>query len=420
MTSRELKALEIAARMKLVCKDGVWNVPSQSGQGIYKVALGTDGASCTCEDWVLRREDCKHIIAARLVSERDGDAKAPEIDTAVLPIKKKYTRDWPAYNDAQINEKRRFRVLLADLCRGLPELPSKGGRPRVPIADVIFACVFKVYSTFSSRRFGTDLAESFDMGFVTRNMHPNKVNCYLENPDLYPVLRGLITASSLPLRSVETVFAPDSTGFSSSRFVRWYDEKYGVTRSGHDWVKVHAMCGVKTNIIVAAEIHDRDAADCPQFKPLVEATARNFKIAEVVADKAYLSRENLELVESLGATAYVPFKTNSIAGTAGTVWEKMFFYYNLHRQDFLDHYHQRSNVESAFSAVKAKFRDGVRSRTDDSMKNEVLCKLMAHNICCVIRSQVELGIEADFWGDQAKPKRLRVVGHADDLAEMPG
>jgi hypothetical protein len=33
------------------------------------------------------------------------------------------------------------------------------------------------------------------------------------------------------------------------------------------------------------------------------------------------------------------------------------------------------------------------------MKNEVLCKFLAHNLCCVIQSQLELAIAADFWGD---------------------
>jgi hypothetical protein len=73
----------------------------------------------------------------------------------------------------------------------------------------------------------------------------------------------------LPLKTVEMVFAPDSTGFRCSRFVRWYDEKYGVERSGHDWVKAHATCGVKTNIVTAVEIAGRDAGDSPMFKPLV-------------------------------------------------------------------------------------------------------------------------------------------------------
>ncbi len=50
--------------------------------------------------------------------------------------------------------------------------------------------------------------------------------------------------------------------------------------------------------------------------------------------------------------------------------------------------------------VKAKFRDHVRSKGIVAMKNEVLCKFLCHNICVVHQSQIELGIEADFW--QAK------------------
>jgi hypothetical protein len=49
--------------------------------------------------------------------------------------------------------------------------------------------------------------------------------------------------------------------------------------------------------------------------------------------------------------------------------------------------------------VKAKFGDAVRSKTETAMKNEVLCKLLCHNLCCVIHSQIELGIEAIFWQD---------------------
>lgn len=60
---------------------------------------------------------------------------------------------------------------------------------------------------------------------------------------------------------------------------------------------------------------------------------------------------------------------------------------------------KRSNAESTFSMVKAKFRDHVRSKTDVAMKNEVFCKLLCHNICCLIQSQCELGIEARFWPD---------------------
>jgi hypothetical protein len=174
---------------------------------------------------------------------------------------------------------------------------------------------------------------------------------------------------------------------------------------------------VKTNIVTAVVIEDRDAADSPQFKPLVQKTAENFTIEEVPADKAYLSHDNLALVESLGGTAYVPFKSNSLPGEPGSLWQKMFLYYNLHREEFLEHYHQRSNVESTFAMVKAKFRDHVRSRTNTAMVNEVLCKFLCHNICVVHHSHIELGLEPIFQlrqgskGDGAVLQR-RAVGQA--------
>jgi hypothetical protein len=39
-------------------------------------------------------------------------------------------------------------------------------------------------------------------------------------------------------------------------------------------------------------------------------------------------------------------------------------------------------------------------KTDVAMKNEVLCKFLCHNICCVIQSHCELGIEPIFWQDE--------------------
>jgi transposase len=400
MDMRELKGLEIAARSKIEFDGSAWLVPSQSGKGKYRVLLSAEGDSCNCDDFALNLKPCKHVHAARIVRERDHGGKSPKIDTDVVPKRPTYRQVWPAYNKAQAIEKHRLQELLFDLCRGIEE-PDRGGKPgHKPhtLRDSIFAMAFKVYSTFSSRRFNCDLADAHAMGYLSRPVPGMKVPVFFANPELTPILHRLITLSSLPLKTVETVFAPDSTGFSTSRFVRWYDEKYGVTRSGKDWVKAHAICGVKTNVVVAVTIEGRDAGDSPQFKPLVEATAAaGFTIKEVPADKAYLSHENLEIVESLGGTAFVPFKSNSQPNEPESLWGKMFHYFQFRRDEFLGHYHQRSNAESTFSMVKAKFRDHVRSKTDVAMKNEVLCKFICHNICCLIQAQCELGIEAVFW-----------------------
>ena len=39
------------------------------------------------------------------------------------------------------------------------------------------------------------------------------------------------------------------------------------------------------------------------------------------------------------------------------------------------------------------------------MKNEVLCKFLAHNLCVVHQSIIELGIEGTFWEKEAEVKK---------------
>ena len=81
----------------------------------------------------------------------------------------------------------------------------------------------------------------------------------------------------------------------------------------------------------------------------------------------------------------------------------MFHYFSFKRDEFLQHYRKRSNVESTFSAIKRKFGDAVRSKTDTAMVNEVLCKVICHNVCYVIQEMHELGISPVFWEDDAEP-----------------
>jgi len=402
MNAREERGLVIAATQKLTQKGKVWLVPSQSGRGKYTVCPDPESPFCNCPDHEETGAPCKHIFAVQYATRREQSQDGSVIETRSITFteKKVYKQDWPLYNLAQVEEKRRFLALLFDLTRGLKDPPqTKAGRRRTPMSDMVFAAVYKVYSGFSGRRFGTDLDEACEKGLLSKKLHPGMTWAFLESPLMTPVLEQLIAVSSLPLRVVETEFAVDSSGFSTSRFVRWFDEKYGCQRSGREWCKVHIMAGVKTHVVTAVKILDKDAADCPQFGPLVRDTAKNFKIGEVSADKAYLSLENMETVADCGGTPYIAFKENSTGGMGG-LFQKMFHFYSLNRDEYMARYHKRSNVESVFSMAKAKFGDSVRSKGDVAMKNEVLCKLLCHNICCLIMSQFELGIEPTFWGEQ--------------------
>ncbi|HLF71078.1 MAG TPA: transposase [Dehalococcoidia bacterium] len=78
----------------------------------------------------------------------------------------------------------------------------------------------------------------------------------------------------------------------------------------------------------------------------------------------------------------------------------------LNRETFLDHYHKRSNVETVFSMIKSKFGDGVRSKGDVAMFNEVLAKVLCHNICVVIQAIHELGLEPTFCAGSSVAQKV--------------
>jgi transposase len=342
------------------------------------------------------------------VRQDNPDGSVTVTQTVTVAERKTYPQNWPAYNAAQTNEQDKFQQLLSDLCAGVEEPAWKGGRPPLPLKDMIFSAAFKVYSTFSSRRFMSDLREAKERGYIWKTPHYNSILRYLESDSLTPILKQMVIQSSLPLANVEVDFAVDSSGFSTSRFIRWFDVKYGRTREKAEWVKAHIMCGVKTNVITAIEIGEKWAGDSPFLAPMAKTTAQGFTISEVSADKAYISEKNLKVITGLNATPYIPFRSNTTGdGTGSVLWEHLFHLFMFKKQEFLAHYHKRSNVESTFSMLKRKFGDSLRSKADTAMVNETLLKVIAHNLVVLIHEMHELGIEPVFWKDSVRLQELR-------------
>jgi transposase len=399
---RQQRGMEIAALARIhqpTPGKGIFTVPSQHNPRptTYTVTFGgSKSGTCTCLDHETRGCKCKHIWAVQFMLRRERRGDGTETVTESVTVSKTrttYAQDWPNYNKAQVNEKRDFQTLLADLCRPIVTPPQEGrGQRTLPLSDAIFCAVFKVYSTMSARRFTSDLCDAQAKGYIAKVPHFNSVLNYLENPALYPILLDMIEKSSLPLRSIEKDFAVDSTGFTSSRFLRWYDVKYNKFTAEQQWVKAHLCCGVKTNVVTAIEIHGMCANDAPILPSLVESTAKNFDVKEVSADKGYSSRDVHDAIAKVGAVPFVAFKNNT-TGKVGGLFGKMWHYFCYQSEAFLAHYHKRSNVESTVMMIKTKFGDSLRSKSDVAAKNEVLAKVLCHNLCCLIHAMYELGIE---------------------------
>jgi transposase len=405
ISDREIKALQIAAKSKLTRKGKVWIVPSQAGHGEYQVRPDPQSPRCTCPDFEYRSVECKHIIAISYVMQREQTPDGRTVVTETVAVTRKtYSQDWKAYNAAQTHEKSELQALLYELCKNLPEPVRQQGKGRPPLSlpDIVFSSVMKIYSTISGRRFDTDLRDAKARGYLARSPHYNSVFRYLENPALTPYLYELISLSAAPLKAVETDFAVDSSGFSTGQFMRWLDVKYGTKEDRRHWLKLHLMVGTKTNVVTSVEVSDGFANDYPYFKGLVDRTAeQGFKLKEVSADKAYLGASNMLAALQRGAIPYIPFKTNSVPhandyGAKSQLWTRMYHFYALNRAEFLQHYHKRSNVETTFHMIKAKFGQRLRSRTHTAQINEALCKVLCHNLCVVIQSMHELNIGPEF------------------------
>jgi transposase len=392
--ARKQRGIELAAMVKITRRaDGGWTVPSQAGKGRYTVFVTAQKCTCNCPDHEFRGKRCKHIYAVEYAERREQNPDGSV--TVERAVRVTYPQNWPAYNAAQTNEKSEFQSLLFDLCSGITDPPQAKGRPRLPLRDAVFAATFKVYSTFSGRRFISDLCDAQAKGYLSRVPHFNSIFNYLENPALEPILTDLVIAAGAPLSSIESDFAIDSTGFATSRFIRWFDHKYGTVRQEHDWCKAHFVCGVKTNVVTAIEIHERNSNDTPQLPSLLDTTAKNFNVAELSGDSAYASVGNFNAIARHNVTPYIAFKSRH-NGKSGGLFRKAYHYFCLNRDEFFGHYHKRSNIESTVMMVKTKFGDGLRSKTDAAMRNEVLCKFLCHNVCCLISATHELGIEPLF------------------------
>lgn len=370
-----------------------WRVVSQVQPG-RRYRVNPMAQSCTCPDFEDRNLPCKHVFAVlvTMTVEQHDDGTVTATTERVT-----YSQNWSAYNEAQVSEKDTFMRLLADLCSGVPQPEQRTGRPRLPLGEMIFAATFKVYSGFSSRRFQSDLRIAHERGLISRVPHFNSVTNYMANPDLTPILHDLIVEASIPLRALESDFAVDSSGFTTCRHIKWLDEKHGVGTDGRhrkEWIKAHIAVGTRTNVVTAIELSDWKGGDSTYFAPLVQRTAKSFDVAEVSADKAYLTKAACEIVEQVGATPYIPFKKNSKPVlNCGTAWERMWHRFAADPEQYASAYHKRSNVETTFSMIKGKFGGDLMSKSPEGQANEVLCKVLAHNVVCVAGAAIEFGID---------------------------
>jgi transposase len=161
------------------------------------------------------------------------------------------------------------------------------------------------------------------------------------------------------------------------------------------WVKLHLMVGTVTHVVTGVKVSSE--ADCPVLPETLAQTLVYHRVQEVSADKAYLANYNLAAIVDDGALPYIPFKTNSLGmASKSEHWRRMWCLFQLKAEAFHRSYHRRSNVESTIGSIKARCGGGVRNKLPVAQCNEVLAKVLLHNLACVVHAIEKYGIDVSF------------------------
>ncbi|HEX2687871.1 MAG TPA: transposase [Kofleriaceae bacterium] len=370
-----------------------WAVPSQS-RAAERYLVDVEGAACTCPDYEERRGTCKHQHAVLfwIAWGRDVGADGTVTETVVVRRRTYRQKDWRAYDASQVHERAYVERLLRALCAGVPQPARTPGPGRKPLAigDEVFSAVMKIYTRLPGRRAQSDLREAASRDHLGKVAHFTAIQKFLADPATTAILTSLVEQSAAPLRVIEAgQYAVDSSGFSTAVYDRWFSQKHGRLCSHNSWVKLHVMVGTVTHAVTSAAVTSE--GDCPQLPALLARTRADHDVRELSADKAYSSVDNHEVLDRLQIAAYIPFKENAVVNPRSPIWSRHLCEFLLNQERFLTHYHRRSNVETTFAMIKAKFGAAVMSRLPVAQVNEVLSKCVAHNLCCLVRRSSRRG-----------------------------
>ena len=160
---------------------------------------------------------------------------------------------------------------------------------------------------------------------------------------------------------------------------------------------VHISIGTESNVVVALDVRTKKGGDNVIFRSHVKRVDKHFDVDEWSGDKAYLSRENCNAVDEIGAEPWFKIKSNTTARSRGSsAWKHMVNMSKEHPEIVDPKYHKRSNVESTNSAKKRKFGNSVRCKLPTAQKNEESFSWVAYNFSLVPRAIYEFGVPPPF------------------------
>ncbi len=272
--------------------------------------------------------------------------------------------DWAKYDKAQINEINNMLLLMRDIvdeaCRRLKieEIPEKKerGRPSKPPKDLAKAVLMQQYFGVSNR-VTEGLVNLFREKMEIRSRFSYKaIERAYEITEVTLILQEVFKIVQEPISDKEHNFSIDGTGLPTSTKQNWEQDKKKSETKGYE--KMVAMVGTTYKMISSVTFTENpEANESPHLESLVTDTAEKYeKVDLVTGDAAYISRENCNIIASIGAIPRIyPKRGITLRQKGSRAWTDMLLGFIADPQKWLEEYHSRSISETANSTYKRDF-----------------------------------------------------------------
>lgn len=297
--------------------------------------------------------------------------------------------DWSNYDEAQINEINDMLLMIkntvdeAAMRLGIKGAKFEGpGRPPYPPEDLAKAILTQQYFCVANRMAaGLVLLFKEKMG-IKRAFSYKTIERTYDDPLVTLILNEVFKMTQEPVKELEKNFSSDGTGIPTSMKQNWErDRDDEEKQAGYE--KMIAMVGTTYGLISAVELPDHPTAhESPFFAPLLQETTSNYSSIELVClDRGYLSRDNCDLIEEVGAVPRIyPKKGTTLKRKGSWVWAEMLLDFIEDPQRWLRDYHLRSISETVFSAYKRDFPTPLRKRILRRRKKEAFSRVCDYNM----------------------------------------
>jgi transposase len=196
------------------------------------------------------------------------------------------------------------------------------------------------------------------------------------------------------LRRAGMTLAVDATGFSITDRSMWFNIQVRRRSLRRECLKLHIAVDVDTGIVHSFSITGWNAGDSPQLKRLVKGLPT---IGRLLADGAYTSYENVQLVVEKGGVPYIRFKSSAVARAwSPRPWRNSLRSYEADPDAWMAVYHKRSIVEAVFSSIKRTWGSTIRSRKYWNQRRELALKVLAYDVRQVLYNEHARLLDVDL------------------------